>query len=235
MENTQKKTIKQLLEETMEREDLLSKELERKIKESSESRKKMESLLDIRDAKVTESAIAAAGKGENDFIALSSCVKNLELDLDLERDNEKFYREELAKEVLIGLSEKYKGKKAGVKTLGKIYEEFREKSGFFGQFKRRLYSQKSDLFQLPDYRGREFYLTSAMGKSFINENNFIQPLDESSFCVSEKQPTRNTQERFDKLKEAERKLEEARNNYNSAAGLYNSLKPFFYNSKSKIY
>ena len=236
MEKTQKKTVKQLLEEAMGREELLSKELERKIKESSKYRSSMESLFDIRrDAKGTEAATAAAEKGENDFIALSSCVQNLELELDLERDNEEYYRQELAKEILIELSRKYKGKKAGQKTLGKLYEEFRGKAGFFGQFKRSFYGKKSEFFELPGYRGKDVYLTSAMGKKFIDDNNFIQPLDESSFYVSEKQQTRNTQERFDQLKEAERKLEEERRNYNEAADIYNSLKPSFYDSKNKIY
>ena len=234
MENTQKKTVKKLLAEAMEREEIISKELERKIKESSKSRLSID-LLEIRDAKGTEAAIAAEKKGENDYIALSSCVQNLQLELDLERDNENYDKQELAKEVLIEISEKYQGKKAGNKTLEKLYEEFHEKAGFYGNFKRSFHSQKIDFFQLPNCQGREIYLTSAMGKSFIDDNNFIKPLDESIFYVSEKQPTRNTQERFDKLKEAEKKLEEERKNYNAAADMYNSLIPSFYNKKNKIY
>ena len=195
----------------------------------------MESILEIRDAKGTEEAISAEEKGENNFIALSSCVENLQLEIDLETDNENYYRQELAKEVLIELSKKYQGKKAGKQTLEKFYDEFHEKAGFYGNFKRVLYSQKSDFFQLPNCQGREIYLASAMGKRFIDENNFIQPLNKSCFYVSGKQPTRNTQERFDKLKEAEKRLERARRNYNAAADLYNSLIPIFYTRKNNIY
>ena len=216
MEKTQKKTTKKLLAEATERKELLSKELERKTKEMEE-------------------AIASEKKGENDFIALSFCVQNLQLELDLETDNENYYKQELAKEVLIELSKKYQGKKAGNKTLEKFYDEFHEKAGFYGNFKIRCYSQKSEFFQLPNCQGREIYLASAMGKRFIDENNFIQPLNKSCFYVSEKQPTRNTQKRFDKLKEAEKRLEKARKKYNAAASLYNSLIPIFYTRKNNIY
>ena len=235
MEKTQKKTVKKLLAEATERRELLSEELERKTKERDKARFSVESLLGIRDAKGTEEAIASEKKGENNFIALSSCVQNLELEIDLEIDNENYYKQEMAKEVLIELSKKYQGKKAGEKTLEKLYDEFHEKAGFYGNFKRSCYSQKSEFFQLPNCQGREICLTSAMGKSFIDENNLIQPLNKSCFYVSEKQPTRNTQKRFDKLKEAEKRLEKERMKYNAAVNLYNSLIPIFYTRKNNIY
>ena len=235
MEKTQKKTVRQLLKEATERKELLSKELERKTEERDKARLSVESLLEIRDAKGTEEAIASEKKGENDFIALSSCVENLEIEIDLEIDNENYYKEEMAKEVLIQLSKKYQGKKAGQKTLQKLYDEFYEKAGFYGNFKRSCYSQKSQFFQLPNCQGREIYLTSAIGKSFIDENNLIQPLNKSFFYVSKKQKMRNTQERLDKLKKAEKRLEKARRNYNAAACLYNSLIPIFYTKKNNIY
>lgn len=235
MEKNKKKTAKQLLAEATERREILSKELERKKKEIDKARFSIERLLEIRDAKGTEEAIASEKKGENDFIALSSCVQKLELEIDLEIDNENYYKQEMAKEVLIELSKKYQGKIAGQRTLEKLYDEFHEKAGFYGNFKRSCYNQKSEFFQLPNCQGREIYLTSAMGKNFIDENNFIQPLNKSCFYVSEKQPTRNTQERLDKLKKAEKRLEEARRNYNAAADLYNSLVPIFYTRKNNIY
>ena len=235
MEKNKKKTAKQLLAEATERREILSKELERKKKEIDKARFSIERLLEIRDAKGTEEAIASEKKGENDFIALSSCVQKLELEIDLEIDNENYYKQEMAKEVLIELSKKYQGKIAGQRTLEKLYDEFHEKAGFYGNFKRSCYSQKSEFFQLPSCQGREIYLTSAMGKNFIDENNFIQPLNKSCFYVPKKQPTRNTQERLDKLKKAEKRLEEARRNYNAAADLYNSLVPIFYTRKNNIY
>lgn len=131
--------------------------------------------------------------------------------------------------VLWDLLQKYKGKKAGEKTLAKFRDELTKAAGVSVYFERGIFSQKSthaSIYEIIDgYRGGEtFDIYTKNGAGFINENNEFCGLYESDFQAGYiGDYIDDPEKRLDEIEEAAAEVKRIATEYNAAADAYNAL------------
>ena len=131
--------------------------------------------------------------------------------------------------VLGDLLQKYKGKKAGEKTLAKFRDELTKAAGVSVYFERGILSQKSthaSIYEIVDgYRGGEtFDIYTKNGAQFINENNEFCGLYESDFQAGYiADYIDDPEKRIDEIEQAAAEVKRIAAEYNAAADAYNAL------------
>lgn len=131
--------------------------------------------------------------------------------------------------VLWDLLQKYKGKKAGEKTLAKFRDELTKAAGVSVYFERGILSQKStyaSIYEIIDgYRGGEtFDIYTKNGAEFINENNEFCGLYESDFQAGYiGDYIDDPEKRLDEIEKAAAEVKRIATEYNAAAAAYNAL------------
>lgn len=131
--------------------------------------------------------------------------------------------------VLWDLLQKYKGKKAGEKTLAKFRDELTKAAGVSVCFERGIFSQKSthaSIYEIIDgYRGGEtFDIYTKSGAQFINENNGFCGLYESDFQTGYiADYIDDPEKRLDEMEQAAAEVKRIAAEYNAAADAYNAL------------
>ena len=131
--------------------------------------------------------------------------------------------------VLWDLLQKYKGKKAGEKTLVKFRDELTKAAGVSVWFERGIFSQKSthaSIYEIIDgYRGGEtFDIYTKNGAGFINENNEFCGLYESDFQAGYiGDYIDDPEKRLDEIEKAAAEVKRIATEYNAAADAYNAL------------
>ena len=131
--------------------------------------------------------------------------------------------------VLWDLLQKYKGKKAGEKTLAKFRDELTKAAGVSVYFERGIFSQKSthaSIYEIIDgYRGGEtFDIYTKSGAQFINEDNEFCGLYESDFQAGYIYDyIDDPEKRIDEIEQAAAEVKRIAAEYNAAADVYNAL------------
>lgn len=131
--------------------------------------------------------------------------------------------------VLCDLLQKYKGKKAGEKTLAKFRDELTKAAGVSVWFERGILSQKSthaSIYEIIDgFRGGEtFDIYTKNGAGFINENNEFCGLYESNFQAGYiADYIDDPEKRLDEIEQAAAEVKRIATEYNAAADAYNAL------------
>lgn len=131
--------------------------------------------------------------------------------------------------VLGDLLQKYKGKKAGEKTLAKFRDELTKAAGVSVYFERGILSQKSthaSIYEIIDgFRGGEtFDIYTKNGASFINENNEFCGLYASDFQAGYiADYIDDPEKRLDEIEQAAAEVKRITAEYNAAADAYNAL------------
>lgn len=131
--------------------------------------------------------------------------------------------------VLWDLLQKYKGKKAGEKTLAKFRDELTKAAGVSVYFERGILSQKSthaSIYEIIDgYRGGEtFDIYTKNGAQFINENNEFCGLYASDFQAGYiSDYIDDPEKRLDEMEQAAAEVKRIAAEYNAAADVYNAL------------
>lgn len=131
--------------------------------------------------------------------------------------------------VLWDLLQKYKGKKAGEKTLAKFRDELTKAAGVSVYFERGIFSQKSthaSIYEIIDgYRGGEtFDIYTKNGAGLINENNEFCGLYESDFQSGYiADYIDDPEKRIDEIEQAAAEVKRIAAEYNAAADAYNAL------------
>ena len=131
--------------------------------------------------------------------------------------------------VLWDLLQKYKGKKAGEKTLAKFRAELTKAAGVSVYFERGIYSQKSthaNIYEIIDgYSGGEtFDIYTKNGARFINENNEFYGLYESDFQAGYiADYIDDPEKRLDEIEKAAAEVKRIAAEYNAATDVYNAL------------
>lgn len=131
--------------------------------------------------------------------------------------------------VLWDLLQKYKGKKAGEKTLAKFRDELTKAAGVSVYFERGIFSQKSthaSIYEIIDgYRGGEtFDIYTKNGAGLINENNEFCGLYESDFQSGYiADYIDDPEKRIDEIEQAAAEVKRIAAEYNAADDAYNAL------------
>lgn len=131
--------------------------------------------------------------------------------------------------VLWDLLQKYKGKKAGEKTLAKFRDELTKAAGVSVYFERGILSQKSthaSIYEIIDgFRGGETVdIYTKNGAGFINENNEFCGLYAKDFQTGYTADyIDDPEKRIDELEQAAAEVKRIAAEYNAAADAYNAL------------
>lgn len=131
--------------------------------------------------------------------------------------------------VLCDLLQKYKGKKAGEKTLAKFRDELTKAAGVSMWFERNRISQKSTfahVYEIIDgYRGGETLdIYTKNGAEFINDNNEFCGLYESDFQAGYiADYIDDPEKRLDEIEKAAAEVKRIATEYNAAVDAYNAL------------
>ena len=131
--------------------------------------------------------------------------------------------------VLWDLLQKYKGKKAGEKTLAKFRDELTRAAGVSVYFERGIFSQKSThagIYEIIDgFRGGETVdIYTKDGAGFINENNEFCGLYASDFQTGYiSDYIDDPEKRIDEIEQAAAEVKRIAAEYNAAADAYNAL------------
>lgn len=131
--------------------------------------------------------------------------------------------------VLCDLLQKYKGKKAGEKTLAKFRDELTKAAGVSVFFARGALSQKSthaSIYEIIDgYRdGESFDIYTKNGAGFINGNNEFCGLYESDFQAGWiADYIDDPEKRLDEIEKAAAEVKGIAIEYNAAVDAYNAL------------
>lgn len=131
--------------------------------------------------------------------------------------------------VLWDLLQKYKGKKAGEKTLAKFRDELTKAAGVSVYFERGILSQNSthaSIYEIIDgYRdGETFDIYTKNGAEFINENNEFCGLYESDFQAGYiADYIDDPEKRIDEIEQAAAEVKRIAAEYNAAVDAYNAL------------
>ena len=131
--------------------------------------------------------------------------------------------------VLWDLLQKYKGKKAGEKTLAKFRDELTKAAGVSVYFERGIFSQKSthaEIYEIIDgYRGGESLdIYTKNGAGFINENNEFCGLYANDFQTGYiPDYIDDPEKRIDEIEKAAAEVKRIAAEYNAAADAYNAL------------
>ena len=131
--------------------------------------------------------------------------------------------------VLWDLLQKYKGKKAGEKTLAKFRDELTKAAGMSVYFERGILSQKSthaSIYEIIDgFRGGEtFDIYTKNGAGFINENNEFCGLYESDFQAGYiGDYIDDPEKRIDEIEQGAAEVKRNAAEDNAAADAYNAL------------
>lgn len=142
--------------------------------------------------------------------------------------------------VLWDLLQKYKGKKAGEKTLAKFRDELTKAAGVSVYFERGIFSQKSthiNIYEIIDgFKGGEtFDIYTKNGAGFINENNEFCGLYESDFQAGYiGDYIDDPEKRLDEIEKAAAEVKRIATEYNAAVDAYNALTVDGFNHISRI-
>lgn len=131
--------------------------------------------------------------------------------------------------VLWDLLQKYKGKKAGEKTLAKFRDELTKAAGVSVGFSRGTFSQKSthaQVYEIIDgYRGGETLdIYTKNGAGFINGDNEFCGLYESDFQAGYiGDYIDDPEKKIDEIEKAAAEVKRIATEYNAAVDAYNAL------------
>lgn len=145
------------------------------------------------------------------------------------RNNYKYALAAQVLPVLCDLLQKYKGKKAGEKTLAKFREELTKAAGVSVWFGRCITSQKSthaSIYEIIDgYSGGETIdIYTKNGAGFINANNEFCGLYESDFQAGYiADYIDDPEKRIDEIEKAAAEVKRIATEYNAAVDAYNAL------------